>query len=158
MKIVALIVALATSFALCLPRQPGDDSGEGSDWVKHSNAETQTVFNLMAKYSPEATGHYGLAAQEIDRYTFWMPGQEPSHLLRTHEIKLQPLRAEAEPQLTDHFNQRAFHDFILGQGLLTLDLSRQAVFDEFVPHWNVNFSVVGADHGFAVSDFAADRV
>jgi len=72
-----------------------------------------------------------MAAQEIDRYTFWMPGQAPSYYYGL--MKLQSLRAETELLLGSNFDQRAFHDFILTQGLLPLDLLRHAVLEEFVP-------------------------
>ena len=72
-----------------------------------------------------------MAAQEIDRYTFWLPGQAPSYYYGL--MKLQALRAETELQLAGDFDQLAFHDFILAQGLLPLDLLKQAVVEEFVP-------------------------
>lgn len=72
-----------------------------------------------------------MATQEVDRYSFWMPGQAPSYYYGL--MKLQSLRAETEILLGDKFDQRAFHDFILAQGLLPLDLLRQAVLEEFVP-------------------------
>jgi hypothetical protein len=72
-----------------------------------------------------------MAAQEIDRYTFWMPGQAPSYYYGL--MKLQSLRAEVELRLAGEFEQLEFHDFILAQGLLPLDLLKQAVLEEFVP-------------------------
>ena len=72
-----------------------------------------------------------MAAQESDRYTFWMPGQAPSYYYGL--MKLQALRAETELQLAGNFDQRAFHDFILAQGLLPLDLLKEVVLAEFVP-------------------------
>jgi len=72
-----------------------------------------------------------MAAQEIDRYTFWMPGQAPSYYYGL--MKLQALRAETELLLAGEFKQQEFHDFILAQGLLPLDLLRQSVLEEFVP-------------------------
>jgi len=72
-----------------------------------------------------------MAAQESDRYSFWMPGQAPSYYYGL--MKLQALRTESELLLAGNFNQQAFHDFILAQGLLPLDQLRQAVLEEFVP-------------------------
>ncbi len=72
-----------------------------------------------------------MAAQEADRYAFWMPGQAPSYYYGL--IKLQALRAETELRLGRRFNQLAFHDFILQQGLLPLDMLRHAVLDVFIP-------------------------
>lgn len=71
-----------------------------------------------------------MAAQEIDRYSFWMPGQAPSYYYGL--MKLQALRAETELRLAGRFDQREFHDFVLAQGLLPLELLRQAVLEEFV--------------------------
>ena len=72
-----------------------------------------------------------MAAQEADRYAFWMPGQAPSYYYGF--IKLQALRAETELRLSERFDQLAFHDFVLGQGLLPHDVLRKAVLQEFVP-------------------------
>ena len=36
-------------------------------------------------------------------------------------------------KLQDKFDARAFHDFILDQGLLPPDILKQAVMEEFVP-------------------------
>ena len=72
-----------------------------------------------------------MAAQEADRYAFWMPGQAPSYYYGF--IKLQALRAETELRLSEKFDQLAFHDFVLGQGLLPHDVLRKAVLQEFVP-------------------------
>lgn len=72
-----------------------------------------------------------MAAQEIDRYTFWMPGQAPSYYYGL--MKLQTLRAETEIRLAGRFDQLAFHDFILAQGLLPLQLLRETVINEFIP-------------------------
>ena len=72
-----------------------------------------------------------MAAQEADRYAFWMPGQAPSYYYGF--IKLQALRAETELRLGKQFDQLAFNDYVLGQGLLPLDVLRQAVLDEFIP-------------------------
>ena len=43
------------------------------------------------------------------------------------------LRTEVELALGDGFDQRAFHDFILEQGLLPPELLREAVLAEFLP-------------------------
>jgi hypothetical protein len=72
-----------------------------------------------------------MAAQEIDRYTFWMPGQAPSYYYGL--MKLEALRAETELRLAGRFDPRAFHDFILAQGLVPLESLRQTVLHEFVP-------------------------
>jgi uncharacterized protein (DUF885 family) len=72
----------------------------------------------------------GLAEQEINRYTFRAPGQATSYYYGY--MNLMSLRAEVELRMRDSFNQRAYHDFLLKQGLLPPDILRQAVLDDFV--------------------------
>jgi uncharacterized protein (DUF885 family) len=71
------------------------------------------------------------ATQEVDRYTYRAPGQATSYYYGYMQIKA--LRLEAELALRDRFTQRAFHDFILLQGLLPPEQLRKAVMEEFVP-------------------------
>jgi uncharacterized protein (DUF885 family) len=56
---------------------------------------------------------------EIDRYISW-PGQALSYKLG--EYTLWNLRAQAEQDLGDAFDVRAFHDFILSLGSVPLDV------------------------------------
>ena len=72
-----------------------------------------------------------MATQEVDRYTFRAPGQATSYYYGL--IKLQALRTETELKLGQKFNEKAFHDFILSQGLLPLELLTKAVREEFIP-------------------------
>ena len=46
---------------------------------------------------------------------------------------MQALRTQTEIKLRDMFDQRAFHDFVLAQGMLPPDILRDAVMNEFVP-------------------------
>ena len=46
---------------------------------------------------------------------------------------MQALRAQTELHLRDDFDQRAFHDFVLAQGILPPDILKDAVMNEFVP-------------------------
>jgi uncharacterized protein (DUF885 family) len=71
-----------------------------------------------------------MARQEVDRYTFRAPGQATSYFYGY--TKLVALREEAEKTLGSSFNQQAFHDFILAQGLLPPALMREAVMTNFV--------------------------
>jgi len=47
--------------------------------------------------------------------------------------RLLSLRKETEAALGNKFDQKRFHDFILGQGLLPPDLMRAAVLEDFIP-------------------------
>jgi hypothetical protein len=71
------------------------------------------------------------ANQEVERYTFRMPGQANSYFYGY--TKLLQLRRDAEAALGQKFNAEAFHDFILAQGLLPPDQMRLAVPDDFIP-------------------------
>ena len=70
-----------------------------------------------------------MARQEVDRYTFRAPGQATSYFYGY--TKLMELRTDVEKTLGSSFNQLAFHDFILSQGLLPPALMRQTVVERF---------------------------
>ena len=72
-----------------------------------------------------------MAKQEIDRYTFNSPGQATAYFYGYS--KLDALRTRVELALPGHFNELAYHDFIVSQGLLPFDLLEKAVMEEFVP-------------------------
>jgi Bacterial protein of unknown function (DUF885) len=71
------------------------------------------------------------ANQEVERYTFRMPGQANSYFYGY--TKLLQLRKDTEAALGAKFDAQAFHNFILGQGLLPPDQMRQAVTEDFIP-------------------------
>jgi hypothetical protein len=72
-----------------------------------------------------------MALQEVERYTFWAPGQAPSYFVGYN--RLLETRAMAERALGESFDRRAFNDFVLSQGMLPPALLRRAVLEEFVP-------------------------
>jgi hypothetical protein len=72
-----------------------------------------------------------MAKQEVDRYTFRMPGQAGSYFYGYSRI-LQ-LRAETEVALGPKFDRLAFNNFLLDQGLLPPDLLAKAVREQFIP-------------------------
>jgi uncharacterized protein (DUF885 family) len=74
---------------------------------------------------------HAFAKEEVERYTFNSPGQANSYFYGY--TKLLSLRKETETALGDKFDQKRFHDFLLGQGLLPPDLMRTAVLEEFIP-------------------------
>lgn len=70
------------------------------------------------------------ARSEVERYTFRAPGQATSYFYGY--TKLVALREETERALGERFDARAFHDFILDQGLIPPDALRTAVLERFV--------------------------
>ena len=71
------------------------------------------------------------AQNEIERYTYRMPGQATAYYYGYN--KMQALRTQTELKLRDQFDQSAFHDYILAQGMLPPDILKDAVMNEFVP-------------------------
>jgi hypothetical protein len=71
------------------------------------------------------------AQNEIERYTYRMPGQATAYYYGY--TKLQALRTQTELALRDKFDQQAFHDFVLAQGILPPDILKAAVMEQFVP-------------------------
>jgi len=74
---------------------------------------------------------HAFAKEEVERFTFRMPGQANSYFYGY--TKLLDLRQEVEAALGPRFEQKKFHDFILEQGLLPPDLMRKKVLQEFLP-------------------------
>ena len=71
------------------------------------------------------------AQKEIERYTYRIPGQATAYYYGYN--KMQALRTQTELRLRDRFDQRAFHNFVLSQGILPPDILKEAVMNEFVP-------------------------
>ena len=71
-----------------------------------------------------------MANSEADRYSFRSPGQATAYYYGY--MSLMRLRTEVELALGEAFDQRAFHDFVLAQGLLPPEMLRQAVLEHFL--------------------------
>ena len=92
-------------------------------------AGTITPDQALAVLSKDVVLSDGMARQEVDRYTFRMPGQATSYFYGF--TKLVEIRTDIERALGSRFNPQQFHDFILSQGLLPPKLMRDAVVDHF---------------------------
>ncbi|HTX15262.1 MAG TPA: DUF885 domain-containing protein [Candidatus Baltobacteraceae bacterium] len=72
------------------------------------------------QYFEETTGQPHLnSVVEIDRYIVW-PGQALGYMIG--RLQIQQLRQDAEKQLGDRFDIRAFHDAIVDQGAMPMDM------------------------------------
>jgi len=71
------------------------------------------------------------AGEELDRFTFRMPGQAGAYFYGFSRIM--EIRAATEVALGPKFDRFAFNNFIIAQGLLPPDLLASAVESEFVP-------------------------
>lgn len=73
---------------------------------------------------------HAMAVQEVERYTFWAPGQAPSYFVGYS--RLMELRTDAERMLGGEFDRKSYHDFVLAQGLVPPHLLRDAVINDYV--------------------------
>ncbi|HWV99057.1 MAG TPA: DUF885 domain-containing protein [Candidatus Acidoferrum sp.] len=73
---------------------------------------------------------HAMATEEVERYTFWAPGQAPSYFVGYS--RLMELRTDAERMLGKSFDRQSYHDFILSQGLVPPPLLREAVMNDYV--------------------------
>lgn len=107
--------------------------------LRESRAMLDPMLNLglitpadASKWLREQVGlSKAFTKEEVDRFTFRSPGQAGSYYYGYGQLA--DLRTSTELALGDRFNQQAFNDFVVGQGLLPLDLLAKAVNDDFIP-------------------------
>jgi uncharacterized protein (DUF885 family) len=85
----------------------------GLHWYGWTRAEAEACFIENSALSPLNI------KTEVTRYIGW-PGQATAY--KIGELKIRALRAEAEAALGDRFDIREFHDVVLGQGAVPLDV------------------------------------
>jgi uncharacterized protein (DUF885 family) len=83
------------------------------------------------------------AREEVERYTYRAPGQAAAYFYGY--MTLRELSERTKLALGAKFNEKAYHDFILSQGLLPLNLMVDAVQEEFVPKYS-NEPIGGSSH------------
>jgi uncharacterized protein (DUF885 family) len=74
------------------------------------------------------------AKEEVERYTYRAPGQATAYFYGY--MTLRELRERTKLALGAKFDEKAYHDFILSQGLLPLNLMAEAIQEEFVPKYS----------------------
>ena len=84
--------------------------------IHHLGWTREQAIEYMRANSP--TPLHDIRA-EVDRYIGW-PGQALAY--KTGEMKIRELRADAEAELGERFDVRAFHDLVLGSGALPLGM------------------------------------
>lgn len=107
--------------------------------LRESRAMLDPMLNLGQITPAEATRwlreEVGLSKaftkEEVDRFTFRSPGQAGSYYYGYGQLA--DLRTATELALGDKFDRQAFNDFVVGQGLLPLDLLAKAVREDFIP-------------------------
>jgi uncharacterized protein (DUF885 family) len=96
--------------------------------LQSGKVQPADAYRVLEK---EVVLSHAFAEEEVERFTYRSPGQANSYFYGY--TKLLALRADTEKALHGKLNVKAFHDFILAQGLLPPDLMRQAVMEQFVP-------------------------
>ena len=107
--------------------------------LRESRAMLDPMLNLgqitpaeAAEWLREEVGlSKAFTKEEVDRFTFRSPGQAGSYYYGYGQLA--DLRTATELALGDKFDQQAFNDFVVGQGLLPLDLLAKAVREDFIP-------------------------
>ncbi len=88
--------------------------------------EMQVLADQVARQEKFPSSGYRNVIRELKKR------QEPADAILPGYMKLRKLRARTELALRGKFNQKAFHDFLLRQGLLPPELLEKVVANEFI--------------------------
>jgi hypothetical protein len=91
-----------------------------------------TPEQAMQVLEKDVVSSKAFATEEVDRFTFRMPGQAVSYF--DGYTRLREIRSATEKAMGKNFNAQRFHDFVLSQGLLPPNLLKKAVMEDFVSH------------------------
>lgn len=95
--------------------------------LQSGKVQPEDAYRVLEK---DVVLSHAFAQEEVERFTYRSPGQANSYFYGY--TKLLALRQELETSLGAKFDQKAFHDTILAQGLLPPDLMRRAVQHHFL--------------------------
>jgi uncharacterized protein (DUF885 family) len=92
-------------------------------------AQGETTIGKMVDWMTKETGMARYAMEgEVDRYSH-TPGQALSYMIGRH-LMLE-FRKSLEKKLKDKFDEKRFHDAVLGYGGLPFNLLKEVVTEEF---------------------------
>ena len=86
-------------------------------WSRQQAIDYMTANTALSPHNIEA---------EVNRYITW-PGQALAY--KVGELTIKRLRAKAETQLGERFDLRSFHDAVLGQGPVPMDVLESQIDD-----------------------------
>lgn len=95
--------------------------------LQSGKVQPEDAYRVLEK---DVVLSHAFAEEEVERFTYRSPGQANSYFYGY--TKLLALRHELETALGAKFDQKAFHDTILAQGLLPPDLMRRAILHHFL--------------------------
>ncbi len=92
-----------------------DTGMHSKEWTRNEAIDFFTANAAKTKHD---------IVNEIDRYIAW-PGQALAY--KIGELKIKELRARAEAQLGDDFDIKEFHDLVLSQGAIPLNILEDTI-------------------------------
>jgi len=107
---------------------PGLLGALGSELFRARRLVVDTGLHTKG-WTREQAIDYGIGAQEVERYVAW-PGQANAYMVGM--LRILDLRARAQRELGDKFTLKGFHDVVLKNGSVPLD-----VLGEVIDRWIV---------------------